>query len=104
MYFALALLNGLFFCFQPMLCVSAVNPFLFAKVPALLNIMSIRKKIAAMLPCVHCPFRNSIFRGLGVRRYLLDGNDFFALCDLVDFSKGAFAGIYHPLTYMLLSL
>jgi hypothetical protein len=77
---------------QPMLCVSAVNPFLFAKVPALLNIMSIRKKIAAMLPCVQCPFRNSIFRGLGARRYLLDGNDFFALRDLVDLSKGAFAG------------
>ncbi|XP_015688360.1 uncharacterized protein LOC102722172 isoform X2 [Oryza brachyantha] len=78
---------------QPMLCVSAVNPFLFAKVPALLNIMSIRKKIAAMLPCVQCPFRNSIFRGLGVRRYLLDGNDFFALRDLVDLSKGAFAAL-----------
>ncbi|GJM94170.1 hypothetical protein PR202_ga10789 [Eleusine coracana subsp. coracana] len=77
---------------QPMLCVSAVNPFLFSKVPALLNIMSIRKKIAAMLPCVQCPFRNSILKGLGVRRYLLDGNDFFALRDLVDLSKGAFAG------------
>lgn len=78
--------------FQPMLCVSAVNPFLFSKVPALLNIMSVRKKIAAMLPCVQCPFRNSILKGLGVRRYLLDGNDFFALRDLVDLSKGAFAG------------
>lgn len=78
---------------QPMLCVSAVNPFLFAKVPALLNIMNIRKKIAAMLPCLQCPFRNSIFRGLGVRRYLLDGNDFFALRDLVDLSKGAFAAL-----------
>ncbi|OEL23682.1 Pleckstrin homology domain-containing family M member 3 [Dichanthelium oligosanthes] len=78
---------------QPMLCVSAVNPFLFSKVPALLNIMSIRKKIAAMLPCVQCPFRNSILKGLGVRRYLLDGNDFFALRDLVDLSKGAFAAL-----------
>ncbi|XP_066309006.1 uncharacterized protein [Miscanthus floridulus] len=78
---------------QPMLCVSAVNPFLFSKVPALLNIMSVRKKIAAMLPCVQCPFRNSILKGLGVRRYLLDGNDFFALRDLVDLSKGAFAAL-----------
>lgn len=81
--------------FQPMLCVSAVNPFLFSKVPALLSIMSVRKKIAAMLPCVQCPFRNNILKGLGVRRYLLDGNDFFALRDLVDLSKGAFAGIIH---------
>nr|CAB3473299.1 unnamed protein product [Digitaria exilis] len=32
-------------------------------------------------------------RGLGVRRYLLDGNDFFALRDLVDLSKGAFAAL-----------
>ncbi|CAO2165202.1 unnamed protein product [Urochloa humidicola] len=78
---------------QPMLCVSAVNPFLFSKVPTLLNIMSVRKKIAAMLPCVQCPFRNSILKGLGVRRYLLDGNDFFALRDLVDLSKGAFAAL-----------
>jgi hypothetical protein len=75
-----------------MLCVSAVNPFLFSKVPALLNIMSVRKKIAAMLPCIQCPFRNSILKGLGPRRYLLDGNDFFALRDLVDLSKGVFAG------------
>ncbi|CAL4963214.1 unnamed protein product [Urochloa decumbens] len=78
---------------QPMLCVSAVNPFLFSKVPTLLNIMSVRKKIAAMLPCVQCPFRNSILKGLGVRRYLLEGNDFFALRDLVDLSKGAFAAL-----------
>jgi hypothetical protein len=97
-YFSPILFNG-YFHFQPMLCVSAVNPFLFAKVPALLNIMSIRKKIAAMLPCVQCPFRNSIFRGLGARRYLLDGNDFFALRDLVDLSKGAFAGIFYELKF-----
>ena len=84
-----------------MLCVSAVNPFLFSKVPALLNIMSVRKKIAAMLPCIQCPFRNSIHKGLGVRRYLLDGNDFFALRDLVDLSKGAFAGTIHFLEDLL---
>ncbi|XP_008791191.2 uncharacterized protein LOC103708169 [Phoenix dactylifera] len=78
---------------QPMLCVSAVNPFLFSKVPALLHIMSIRKKIGAMLPYVRCPFRKSIQRGLGCRRHLLEGNDFFALRDLVDLSKGAFAAL-----------
>ncbi|KAG1347021.1 hypothetical protein COCNU_06G008500 [Cocos nucifera] len=77
---------------QPMLCVSAVNPFLFSKVPALLHVMNIRKKIAAMLPYVRCPFRKSFQRGLGCRRHLLESNDFFALRDLVDLSKGAFAG------------
>ncbi|XP_061988245.1 uncharacterized protein LOC133706721 isoform X1 [Rosa rugosa] len=76
---------------QPMLCVSAVNPFLFSKVPALLHVMGVRKKIGTMLPYVRCPFRRSINKGLGSRKYLLEGNDFFALRDLIDLSKGAFA-------------
>ncbi|XP_058099228.1 uncharacterized protein LOC131243720 isoform X2 [Magnolia sinica] len=78
---------------QPMLCVSAVNPFLFSKVPALLHVMGIRKKIGAMLPYLRCPFRRSIQRSLGTRRYLLESNEFFALRDLVDLSKGAFAAL-----------
>lgn len=91
--------NFLFFSFflplflQPMLCVSAVNPFLFSKVPALLHVMDIRKKIEAMLPYVRCPFRKVVQKSLGIRRYILESNDFFALRDLVDLSKGAFAGI-----------
>lgn len=80
------------FVLQPMLCVSAVNPFLFSKVPALLHVMGVRKKIGTMLPYVRCPFRRSINKGLGSRRYLLESNDFFALRDLIDLSKGAFAG------------
>lgn len=75
-----------------MLCVSAVNPVLFSKVPALLHVMSVRKRIAAMFPYLRCPFRGSIQRGLGFRRHLLESNDFFALRDLVDLSKGVFAG------------
>ncbi|KAF5200054.1 Differentially expressed in fdcp 8-like protein [Thalictrum thalictroides] len=78
---------------QPMLCVSAVNPFLFSKVPALLHVMGIRKKIGAMMPYVRCPFRRSIQRGVGSRRYLLESNEFFALRDLVDLSKGAFSAL-----------
>ncbi|PKU78009.1 uncharacterized protein LOC110094756 [Dendrobium catenatum] len=78
---------------QPMLCVSAVNPFLFSKVPALLHVMGFRKKIGAMLPYVNCPFRSSIQKSLGFRRYLLESNDFFALRDLVDLSKGPFAAL-----------
>lgn len=82
------------FLFQPMLCVSAVNPFLFSKVPALLHVMGFRRKIGAMLQSVTCPFRSSIQKSLGFRRYLLESNDFFALRDLVDLSKGPFAGIF----------
>ncbi|CAK7328876.1 unnamed protein product [Dovyalis caffra] len=78
---------------QPMLCVSAVNPFLFSKVPALHHVMGVRKKIGTMLPFVRCPFRRTINKGLGSRRYLLESNDFFALRDLIDLSKGAFAEV-----------
>ncbi|CAJ1975122.1 unnamed protein product [Sphenostylis stenocarpa] len=78
---------------QPMLCVTAVNPFLLSKVPALLHIMSVRKKIGIMLPYVRCPFRRAINRGLGNRRYLLESNDFFALRDLIDLSRGVFAAL-----------
>ncbi|CAA6665534.1 unnamed protein product [Spirodela intermedia] len=63
---------------QPMLCVSAVNPFLLSKVPALHQIMGIRKRIASMLPYVRCPFQR---------------NDFFALRDLADLSRGAFSAL-----------
>jgi hypothetical protein len=80
------------FLLQPMLCVTAVNPFLVSKVPALLHVMSVRKKIGTMLPYVRCPFLRSINNGVGNRRYLLESNDFFALRDLIDLSKGVFAG------------
>jgi run domain Beclin-1 interacting cysteine-rich containing protein len=54
--------------------------------------MDVRKKIGTMLSYVRCPFCRTINEGLGSRRYLLEGNDFFALRDLIDLSKGAFAG------------
>ncbi|CAH8267851.1 unnamed protein product [Arabidopsis lyrata] len=78
---------------QPMLCVSAVNPFLSSKVPALNRIMSIRKRITIMLPYVRCPFRKTLNKGLSSRRYLLESTDFFALRDLIDLSKGPFAAL-----------
>jgi len=75
-----------------MLCVSAVNPFLSSKVPALNHIMSIRKRITIMLPYVRCPFQKTLYKGLSSRRYLLESSEFFALRDLIDLSKGPFAG------------
>ncbi|KAK4793950.1 hypothetical protein SAY86_011944 [Trapa natans] len=78
---------------KPVLCVSAVNPFLLSRVPGLFHVMGIRKKIRSMLPFVRCPFRRSINHGLGCRIYLLESNDFFALRDLIDLSKGAFAAL-----------
>ncbi|KAL3512814.1 hypothetical protein ACH5RR_025531 [Cinchona calisaya] len=78
---------------KPMICVGAVNPVLFSRVPALQHVTNVRKRIGVMLPFVRCPFRRSIHKGLGSRRYLLEGNDFFALRDLIDLSKGLFAAL-----------
>lgn len=78
---------------KPMLCVSAVNPLLFSRVPALQHVRNVRTRIRAMLPFVRCSFRRSIHKGLGSRRYLLESNDFFALRDLIDLSKGMFAAL-----------
>lgn len=78
---------------QPMLCVSAANPFLFSKVPTLLHIVGVRRKIGAMLPYIRCSFRRSVYGRLGYRKYLLETKDFFALRDLIDLSKGAFAAL-----------
>lgn len=78
---------------QPMLCVSAVNPFIFSKVPVLVHVMEMRKKLSRMLACMRCPSRTTIQRSLRSRRYLLENSDFFALRDLVDLSKGAFAAL-----------
>ncbi|XP_071693082.1 uncharacterized protein [Rutidosis leptorrhynchoides] len=78
---------------KPMLCVSAVNPHLFAKVPPLQHVINVRKRIGRMLPYVRCPFRKTIYKGVGSRRYVLESSDFFALKDLVDLSKGVFAAL-----------
>lgn len=78
---------------KPMLCVSAVNPFLFSKVPPLQHVINVRKRIGRTLPYLRCPFRRSIYKGVGSRRYLLETTDFFALKDLVDLSKGIFAAL-----------
>lgn len=75
-----------------MLCVSAVNPFLFSKVSTLQHVANVRNRIRELLPYVRCPFRGSIYKGLGSRRYLIESNDFFALKDLIDLSKGVFSG------------
>lgn len=76
---------------QPLLCISAVNPFLFTKVPSLHQVVNLRSKMRAMLPYISCQFQKALQRELGSRRYLVDTTDFFALRDLVDLSKGAFA-------------
>lgn len=75
-----------------MLCVSAVNPSLFSRVPTLQHVANVRNRIRALLPYVQCQFRESVSKGLGSRSYILESNDFFALKDLIDLSKGVFSG------------
>lgn len=77
---------------QPMLCVSAVNPYLYFRVPILVHLRETRKRLSKMLACIRCPSRSRIQGMVGSRRYLLESNDFYALRDLTDLSKGAFAG------------
>ncbi|XP_002983836.2 uncharacterized protein LOC9644555 [Selaginella moellendorffii] len=76
---------------QPMLCVSAVNPFLYTRAPILSHVSEMRRKLSRLVKCIRCPSRSRIQQLLGSRRYLLEQNDFYALRDLTDLSKGAFA-------------
>ncbi|XP_024366725.1 uncharacterized protein [Physcomitrium patens] len=78
---------------KPMLCVSAVNPYLYFRVPILVHLRETRKRLSRMLACIRCPSRSRIQGMVGSRRYLLESNDFYALRDLTDLSKGAFAGL-----------
>jgi hypothetical protein len=77
-----------------MLCVSAVNPHLYSRVPALTRVKEMRQRLVKMVTTTlkHCPAKRRLLALAGSRRYLLEPGDFFALRDLVDLSKGAFAG------------
>lgn len=86
---------------QPMLCVSAINPYILSKAPVLVHAMEMRKKLSKMFACIRCPARASIHESLGSRRYLLESSDFFALRDLVDLSKGAFSDLLIMMEDML---
>lgn len=56
------------FLLPPLLSVSTINPMHLSKVPALLCVMSVRKKIGTMFSFVVYPFCNSISSALGVQR------------------------------------
>ena len=86
-----------------MLCVSAVNPYLYFKVPILVYLRETRKRLSKILACVRCPSLSRIQGMLGSRLYLLESNDFYAMRDLNDLSKGAFAGKYAVNFYVCLS-
>ncbi|KAH7290680.1 hypothetical protein KP509_30G059200 [Ceratopteris richardii] len=76
---------------QPLLCLSTANLYLYQRVPCLSKIQEIRTKLSRVLSCMRCDSRSRILNIMGSRRYFLESNDFFALRDLEDISKGAFA-------------
>lgn len=89
---------------QPLLCLSTANPYLYQRVPCLFNVQKTRAKLSRVLSCMRCDFHSRILNVMGSRRYLLENNDFFALRDLEDLSKGAFAVLPGLLTSVLKTL
>ncbi|MCO5570792.1 hypothetical protein L7F22_024520 [Adiantum nelumboides] len=89
---------------QPLLCLTTANPYLYQRVPYLSNVQETRAKLSRVLSCMRCPFHSRILNVMGSRRYLLENNDFFALRDLEDLSKGAFAVLPGLLTSVLKTL
>ncbi|MCO5557561.1 hypothetical protein L7F22_011127 [Adiantum nelumboides] len=88
----------------PLLCLTTANPYLYQRVPYLSNVQETRAKLSRVLSCMRCPFHSRILNVMGSRRYLLENNDFFALRDLEDLSKGAFAVLPGLLTSVLKTL
>ncbi|GLJ06191.1 hypothetical protein SUGI_0033090 [Cryptomeria japonica] len=85
---------------QPMLCVRAINPHIFSKVPILEQTLEMRMKLSKMFALIRCPAQESIQQSLGSRSYLLESSDFFSLHDLVDLSKSPFSGVGHAVEFL----
>ncbi|KAJ9518700.1 hypothetical protein QJQ45_018718, partial [Haematococcus lacustris] len=84
---------------QPLLCVSAVNPALYTRVPALQRARQLRQHIAQCLAAAQAAGGEVAARAArltqaaGNRAYLMDPglSDFWAMRDLAELSKGAFS-------------
>eukprot|EP00898_Chlorokybus_atmophyticus_P002344 jgi/Chlat1/310/Chrsp1S03182 len=77
---------------QPMLCVSAVNPALYSRVPLLAQLRELRQRASKMAPLLAaCPHSARLLAPFGPRTYLLEQSEFYAMRDLVDLSQGAFS-------------
>jgi hypothetical protein len=75
---------------QPMLCLGAVNPGVYARVPLLANVRSRRYKLAKLTHDLRSfEEGRALLRSAGQRSYLLEGGEYYAMRDLVDLSKGA---------------
>eukprot|EP00850_Spirogloea_muscicola_P015268 SM000115S23947 [mRNA] locus=s115:395259:398597:- [translate_table: standard] len=89
---------------QPMLCVGAVNPYLYSRVPILAHMRTIRRRLARLQAGLLCSVGAKLQMVTGSRRYLLEDGDFYALRDLADLSRGAFAVLPGYLNGLVLKL
>ena len=75
---------------QPMLCLGAVNPGVYTRVPLLANVRSRRYKLSKLVPDLRgFEEGRALLRSAGARAYLLEGGEYYAMRDLMDLSKGA---------------
>mmetsp|Transcript_149 Transcript_149/g.466 ORF Transcript_149/g.466 Transcript_149/m.466 type:complete len:727 (-) Transcript_149:174-2354(-) len=72
---------------KPILCVNAINPYLYNSVPALslchdhrIRLMQLQKRLPAAA-------QSALFTTLGRRRYLAENCDFYAMSELAELSK-----------------
>eukprot|EP00850_Spirogloea_muscicola_P019300 SM000188S03795 [mRNA] locus=s188:48870:53201:+ [translate_table: standard] len=89
---------------QPMLCVGAVNPYLYSRVPILAHMRTLRRRLARLQAGLLCSVGAKLQMVTGSRRYLLEDSDFYALRDLADLSRGAFAVLPGYLNGLVLKL
>lgn len=89
---------------QPLLCVKTINPYLYQRVHCLRSVKETRTKLSKVVSCMRCPTHARLLQIMGSRRYLLENNNFFALRDLEDLSKGAFAVLPGLLTAVMKTL
>ncbi|KAK3271412.1 hypothetical protein CYMTET_20237 [Cymbomonas tetramitiformis] len=73
---------------HPVLCVSAVNPNLYNRVPILNNVRDLRVKLMRHAKILQqCSSGERLLAGLGSHRYIVDNTEFYSMCDLLDLSK-----------------
>ncbi|BDA48701.1 probable differentially expressed in FDCP 8 homolog at C-terminar half [Coccomyxa sp. Obi] len=82
---------------RPLLCIGAVNPGLYARVPMLARAQDLRTRACKALAATRASGPEGaakakrLLAGAGPRRYLLESPDFWAMRELVELSKGAFS-------------
>ncbi|KAK9812803.1 hypothetical protein WJX72_004085 [[Myrmecia] bisecta] len=82
---------------QPLLCLGAVNPGLYARVPLLARTHELRARTCKALASARASSPETaakverLLTAAGPKRYLLESADFWAMRDLTELSKGAFS-------------